>query len=98
MLRTQHNSWIHSAAAFCAIVLGFILEIKTNEWLWIIACIVLVFAAELFNTAIEKMADSVWKEKNINAKHCKDAAAGAVLITSIGALIIGLIIFLPKIF
>ena len=58
---------------------------------------ILVISAELFNTAIENIVDMVCPEKNEKAKLIKDISAGAVLVLAIGAGIIGIIIFVPKI-
>jgi diacylglycerol kinase (ATP) len=95
--RTQHNSWIQLAAALVAIVFGFWLEITHNEWLWIIFCIGFVFAAEMFNTAVETLSDVVSPEQNEKIGKVKDVAAAGVLMASITALVIGGIIFGPRI-
>ena len=57
----------------------------------------MVFAAELFNTAIEQLADVIDPEYNPKIKAIKDLAAGGVLITALGAAIIGIILFGPRI-
>lgn len=97
VLKTQHNFWIHILAAITAIILGFILNITISEWIAIIIVISLVLALEVINSAIEKIVDIVSPEIKKKAGLIKDMAAGAVLTASIGALIIGIIIFLPKI-
>ena len=94
---TQHNSWIQVAAAAAAVALGYFLKINSSEWCWIIFCIGAVFTAEIFNTAIEALTDLVSPGKNEIAGRVKDLAAGGVLLTSITSLIIGVIIFLPRI-
>ncbi len=93
---TQLNFRVHLVAALVAVYAGYALHISKDEWLWIILCIALVLVAELFNTAIEFLVDLVSPEYNKKAGLVKDMSAGAVLITAIGALTIGLIIFLPK--
>ncbi len=93
---TQLNFKVHLVAAVVAICGGWALHISSYEWLWIILCIGLVLAAELFNTAIEFLTDLVSPEYNKKAGFVKDMSAGAVLIIAICALIIGLIIFTPK--
>jgi len=93
---TQLNFRVHLVAALAAVFVGCILHISNNEWLWIILCIGMVLVAELFNTAIEFLTDLVSPEYNKKAGLVKDISAGAVLITAITALIVGLIIFLPK--
>jgi undecaprenol kinase len=65
------------------------------EWMWIIQAIFLVFIAEFFNSAIEENVDLVTEEQNEKAKRSKDMAAGAVLLTAIYAIIIGIYIFYP---
>jgi diacylglycerol kinase (ATP) len=93
---TQLNFKVHLAAAVIAVYGGWALHISPDEWLWIILCIGIVLAAELFNTAIEFLTDLVSPEYNKKAGLVKDMAAGAVLVIAICALIIGLIIFVPK--
>lgn len=94
---TQHNAWIHLVCAFGVIFLGFWYQINTFEWILLIFAISFVLMAEAFNTAIEQLADMVLKEMHPQIKIIKDVAAGAVLIAAIGAALIGLLIFLPKI-
>ena len=93
---TQLNFRVHLVAAVIAVYAGYALHISKDEWLWIILCIAMVLVAELFNTAIEFLTDLVSPEYNKKAGLVKDISAGAVLITAIGALVIGLIIFVPK--
>jgi diacylglycerol kinase len=93
---SQLNFRVHLVAAVIAAYGGWALGVSPDEWLWIILCIGLVLAAELFNTAIEFLTDLVSPEHNKKAGLVKDMAAGAVLITAVCALMIGLIIFVPK--
>jgi diacylglycerol kinase (ATP) len=95
--KNEHNAWIHLLATIAAIALAFILRCSKTEFIMIILAIGFVWAAELFNTAIEKMADLITKETDPQIKFIKDAAAAAVLIAAVTAFIIGLIIFIPKI-
>lgn len=67
------------------------------EWIVCICLFVLVIGGELFNTAIEIAVDLAMPKINDNAKKSKDIAAGGVLVLVIGSVIIGLIIFIPKI-
>jgi diacylglycerol kinase (ATP) len=97
LFSTQHNARIHLFAALLAITLGFILQISLFEWCLICIAIVLVFVAELFNTAIEYMTDLISPELHEKAGHAKDLAAAGVLFCAFGSLVLGLIIFLPKI-
>jgi diacylglycerol kinase (ATP) len=93
---TQLNFKVHLGAALMAVYAGYALHISASEWLWIILCIGMVLIAELFNTALEFLTDLVSPEYNKKAGLVKDMSAGAVLITAICALLIGLIIFVPK--
>jgi len=94
---TQLNFRVHLVCALVAVFAGYVLHISNDEWLWIIFCIGMVLVAELFNTAIEFLTDLVSPEYNKKAGLVKDMAAGAVLITAIAALTIGLVIFIPKV-
>jgi diacylglycerol kinase len=96
-IRTQHNFTIHLVLAIIAIILGFVLNISNLEWITIIIVIGLVMSAEIFNTSVEEIVNLVSPSKNSKAGIIKDLAAGAVFVLSIVALIVGIIIFLPKI-
>jgi len=95
-IKCTPNSWIHLATAIGVIIMSFLFKLNFYEWLFVILAIISVFVAEAFNTAIEKITDYIIPEKNEHAKIIKDIAAGAVLLCAIGAIIIGIIIFLPK--
>lgn len=94
--KTEKNMRIHILAMIIVIILGYILKLSKIEWCIIIIAIVTVISAELFNTAIETVVDMISPEKNPKAKLAKDVAAAAVLMLAIGAAIIGIIIFIPK--
>lgn len=96
-LRTQPNFLVHAGFAFASIILGILLQISRIEWLVLTFTIILVFACEMINTAIESMTDLITSEHRQSAKIAKDVSAGMVLIAAIGAVIIGSVIFLPKI-
>ena len=97
LLRSEPNTRIHLLATVCALIVGFILRISKTEWCIILIVIALVWAAEAFNTAIEKLTDHLFPEYHETARLAKDVSAGAVLVCAIAALICGLIIFIPKI-
>lgn len=94
--KTQLNFKIHCLAATAAVILGLIIGLNQNEWLWIIFSISLVIILELVNTSIEILVDLVSPERHPKAGAIKDIAAAAVLIAALTALIIGLFIFVPK--
>ncbi len=81
---------IHYLIAIVVIILGIYQALNLTEWIFIIMCIGLVITAELFNTAIEKMVDYISMEQHPQAKAIKDISAGAVLVISIVAAIIGI--------
>jgi diacylglycerol kinase len=97
-LKTTHNAWIHLVVGAIAVCLGFHFNISSTEWLAIVFAIGFVLVSECFNTAIEFDIDLTSPEYHPYAKYTKDVAAGAVLLASITASIIGLIIFIPKLF
>ena len=96
--KTERNMKIHIFVMILVIIAGFILKINKYEWIACILCFAIVISGELFNTAIETVVDMVMPYKNDKAKIAKDIAAGAVLTLAIGAAIVGVIIFVPKIF
>ena len=98
LIREEHNARIHLFAACCVLIAGAVFKISLSEWIAVIFCIGWVIALELINSAIENTADFISKEKNETIKKIKDLSAGAVLIAAIASAVIGLIIFLPKIF
>lgn len=96
-IASEFNLKVHLVAAICVIAIGFIVHLSTIEWSIIIGCIALVIVSELLNTAIEKLVDLVSPTHHPQAGLVKDIAAGAVLVCAIASVIIGCIIFIPKI-
>ena len=96
--KTERNMKIHIFIMFLVIISGIILKINKYEWIICVLCFAIVISGELFNTAIETVVDMVMPYKNDKAKIAKDISAGAVLTLAIGAAIVGVIIFVPKIF
>ncbi len=97
LIKEEANARIHLAAALVAVLFGIILKIGKLEWTVIVIVIGIVFIAELFNTALERLSDLVEPEFNEKIKRAKDLAAGAVIVSAIIALIAGILIFLPGI-
>ncbi len=96
MLKSQHNAWIHAGATSGVLAAGWAWHINRTEWCLVVLAIMAVWTAEALNTAFEFLADATSPEFHPLIKHAKDVAAGAVLISAIGSVVIGLIIFLPK--
>lgn len=88
---------LHFLATVFVIWGGIFFNISKLEWFEVSACIVLVISLELINSAIEKLCDLYSTEQNPKIKYIKDVAAGAVLIASIFAAIIGFMVFIPHI-
>lgn len=95
--KTERNMKIHIFIMILVIIAGIILKIDKLEWIICITLFAIVIAGELFNTSIETIVDMVMPEKNEKAKIAKDVSVGAVLVVAIGAAIIGLVIFVPRI-
>jgi undecaprenol kinase/diacylglycerol kinase (ATP) len=95
--RKEANGQIQGVIALLVIIAGFVFGISAKEWLWILLCIGLVLGLEMVNTAIETLADRLHPEKHPEIKSVKDVAAGAVLWAAVISVIVGVIIFLPKI-
>ena len=96
LLKEEHNSRIHLLASICVVSAGFFFETSRDEWIYIIIAIGFVVVSEIFNSAIENIADFISPKKDERIKKIKDLSAAAVLISAVTALIIGLLIFLPK--
>src|SRR5262245_52352645 len=96
MLRTQHNAWVHAVATIVALGAGFALRIAAGEWLAVVLAIMAVWTAEALNTAFEALCDVASPEFHPLVERAKDVAAGAVLVSAIGALGVGVLVFGPK--
>lgn len=97
-LNTQRNMRIHFGVAFLAMLLALFLDLTKTEIVLLFFSIVLVVAAELFNTAIEAVVDLVTHDYHPLAKIAKDVAAAAVLLTAVHAVIVGFFVFADKLF
>lgn len=96
-LKNDQNLAIHFFASILVNIAGIILKVEVFEMglLWL--AILLVIATEMINTAIERMVDLITKEHRMEAKIAKDVSSGMVLITAVGAMLIGVLIFTPYI-
>ena len=93
----ERNMKIHCAIALCAIALGFILSIDAIAWCAVVICIGLVMSAECINTALEAVVDLASPEQHKLAALAKDAAAGGVLICACISVVVGCIVYIPRI-
>ena len=97
-VKVERNIKIHMIITVLVIVAGFLFNISLVEWLSIVICIGLVIGMELLNTSIEHTVDlACQKEYHQLAKKAKYASAGAVLVVATMSVVIGMIIFIPKI-
>jgi len=97
LIKNEHNARIHIVALICVIGLGVFFKIELTEWIALTIVSGLVILMELLNTAVERLADFVESDWNEKIGIIKDYCAGAVLISAIISLIVGGLIFIPKI-
>lgn len=95
VLRTQPNAWIHAGASIAVGLMGWWLNLSSLEWAAIILVITLVWTVEFINTALEAVVDLASPQQHPLARVAKDVAAAAVLLASIGSVVIGLLILGP---
>ena len=93
----EHNVRIHFVAILVVCILGYYLGIAQYQWMALILAMALVVVTEFLNSAIERIADYVEPSENSQIGVIKDIAAGAVLVASIAAAIIGLMVFIPEV-
>jgi diacylglycerol kinase (ATP) len=94
--RREHNAQIHLGATVLVLVLSVTLGVNKWEAIAAVFSIAIVWITEMMNTAIEKGMDFISTQKHPKIKMVKDIAAGAVLVASVAAVIVGCIIFIPK--
>jgi diacylglycerol kinase (ATP) len=97
LFRTQRNAKIHLAATVLVVLLAWWLRVSAADWRWLVLAIVLVWAAEAMNTALEHLCNVVSPGLNPSVRMAKDIGAGAVLICAAGAAVLGILVFLPYI-
>ena len=95
MLKTQHNAWIHLANTIIVIAAGFYFQVSAADWRWLTVAVLLVWVAEALNTAFEHLCDVVSPDFHHAVQKSKDIAAGAVLLCTVGAMVIGTVTFWP---
>lgn len=95
MLKSQHNAWVHLVATIGVTVVGTILGVSAAQWCFLVLVMMAVWVAEALNTAFELLCDVASPEFHPLVKKSKDVAAGAVLLSALGASVVGAIIFIP---
>ncbi len=96
--KATRHLFIHIISALIVAVFGFYLKVSSLEWIALVFAIGFVFITEVINTAIEIDIDLTSPEYHPYARDTKDVAAAAVLLSVLVAMIVGFIVFLPKIF
>ncbi|MEI3606845.1 diacylglycerol kinase family protein [Pseudogracilibacillus sp. SE30717A] len=94
----ERNFRIHLYIALIIVIISFYFKLSNIEWMFIISMISLVLLSELINSLIERLIDYLKPEIHPQAKIIKDISAAVVLISAITSVVIGFIIFIPKIF
>ncbi len=95
LFKTTHNAWVHLFVLLFVVLGGLVCNVTRMEWMMLILASGMVLAAEAFNTAIEIDIDLTSQDFHPYARDTKDVAAGAVLITTVAAAIVGLLVFWP---
>ena len=96
LITTEHSIMVQIGIAIIMTVVGFIMDLSSIEWMFQLLAIGLVLVAESLNTGLEKLSDFVHPDYNDRIGFIKDISAGAATFAAIIAVIIGLIIYLPK--
>jgi diacylglycerol kinase (ATP) len=90
---TQHNAWIHACATGAVVLTGLVVGVSRLEWALLVVAVVAVWSAEALNTAVEALGDAVSPDHHELVGVAKDVAAGAVLVTATGSVVIGMLVF-----
>ncbi|WYJ98180.1 diacylglycerol kinase [Enterococcus sp. DIV0212c] len=98
VFKEERNMRTHVFMGIIAIIMGFVFQLAISEWLWLLLVIFLVLVVEIINTVFENVVDMVTDfHFHPIGKKIKDMAAGAVLLTTGFAVVVGLLLFVPKI-
>ena len=96
VLATQANARIHALATVAVVLAGVYFQVSRLEWLALVAAIAWVWVAEALNTGLECVVDLVSPQHHPKAAQAKDVAAAGVLLASVAAVVVGAIVFGPK--
>ena len=97
LIKNERNARFHLVSTALVIYVGWSSGFTASEWLWISMAVAGVWVAELLNTSLERITDLVSPEQSELAKKAKDYAAGAVLVMAIWAIIVFLLVAVPRI-
>ncbi|MFO8036511.1 MAG: diacylglycerol kinase family protein [Anaerolineales bacterium] len=96
VIRTQKNAWVHLSITALVIFGGVLVSLSRLEWVAVVITLGMVWAAETFNTAMEVLIDYVSPEQRPVAKTCKDISAAGVLIAALMSILVGVLVFGPR--
>ena len=96
LITTEHSVMVQFSIGIVMTIVGFLMHITTTEWLFQTLAIGLVMSVEGLNTSVEKIADFIHPDYHERIGFIKDISAGAVFFAALTAIIIGLIIYVPK--
>ncbi len=95
VLKRQHNAWLHLTATVAVILLASFLQVRLEDWRWLIVVMAMVWTAEAVNTAIAHVSSVVPPDYAEAAGRARDIAAGAVLVCVVAAVVIGFLTMWP---
>ena len=95
MIESQQNAWVHAVATVLVVFFGLFFHLHAAQWCILVLAIMAVWTAEALNTALEFMADVASPEFHPLIEKAKDVAAGAVLISAVGAVVIAILVLGP---
>jgi diacylglycerol kinase (ATP) len=96
ILKTQQNARIHAVFTLVVFLLAYYLKLNRLEWVGLALVIAMVWIAEIFNTAVEVVIDMISPEHSQGARIVKDISAGAVLVSALFSVLVGILIFGPR--
>jgi len=97
VVSTQHNARIHVIATVLVVLAGVVAGVSRHDWALLVLAMVAVWSAEALNTAVEALGDAVSLDRHELVGVAKDVAAGAVLVTAVGSVVIAGLVFWPHV-
>jgi diacylglycerol kinase len=94
--RAQSSFRVHFLVAIAVVIAAAALRVERSEWCALVLCITVVLAAEMFNSALESMARAISGQPDPHLGNALDIASAAVLLASVGAVVVGAVIFGPR--
>lgn len=95
-VRGQSSFAVHLTVAVLVVAAAAVLRVSMTEWCLLTLCITLVLAAEMFNSALESLSKAIDVKHNLHLADGLDIGSAAVLVSALGAAVVGAVIFLPR--